>query len=390
MAAAEMDVANSLDHIRFTITGPWNGAQASSKKSVAPLRDRPTIAAWVAFRPRNGVWHMASRREALAILTATALLTRRVSAAERRFFRLATGSTGGTYYPIGALIAEAISAPPGARPCVERGPCGVPGLIASSLATAGSVANIGLIQTGAVESGFVQGDIAAMAYLGQGGWTGRPAGELRAIANLYPETLHLITRREAGITRLGDLIGKRVSLDEQGSGTLTDASLILASVDITPDMLESVNLPVGEAVRAMLSDQLDAFFFLGGHPADRISELASQMPIEILPIEGTVAARIVAEHPFLSATVLPAGTYPGQTTPVPTLSVGAQWLTSARQPAALIRDITAALWSPATARLLRGGPRQGRSIALATALDGISVPLHPGAAEYYKEISILK
>lgn len=333
---------------------------------------------------------MASRREALAILAAAGLLAPRVVAGELRFFRIATGSTGGTYYPVGALIAEAISTPPGARPCAQGGPCGVPGLIASALATAGPVANIGLIHAGAVESGFVQGDIAAMAYLGQGGWTGRPASDLRAIANLYPETLHLIARRAAGITRLGDLIGKRVSLDEQGSGTLADANLILASVDITPDMMETINLPLGQAVRAMLSEQLDAFFFVGGHPAESISELASQLPIEILPIDGTVAARIMAEHSFLSATVLPAGTYPSQTAPVPTLSVGAQWLTSARQPAALIRDITAALWAPATAKLLRNGPRRGRSIARATALDGISVPLHPGAAAYYKEINILK
>lgn len=333
---------------------------------------------------------MASRREALAILAAAGLLAHRVRAADLQFFRIATGSTGGTYYPVGALLAEAISAPPGARPCAADRPCGVPGLIASALSTAGSVANIGLIQSGAVESGFVQGDIAAMSYLGQGGWTGRPARDLRTIANLYPETLHLVTRRAAGITRLGDLIGKRVSLDEQGSGTLADATLILASVNITPDMLESINLPVGIAVQAMLAEQLDAFFFVGGHPADSILELASQMPVDILPIEGTLAARIMLAHPYLSTTILPAGTYPGQDTPVPTLSVGAQWLTSAQQPAALIHDITAALWSPATAKLLRAGPRRARSMQPASALDGLGVPLHPGAVAYYKEINILK
>lgn len=333
---------------------------------------------------------MTSRRNAMAILAAAALLPGRSRAQELRFFRIGTGPTGGTYYPVGALIADAISAPPGSPPCDQGGACGVAGLIASAVATAGSGVNVAAMQSGRLESGFVQGDIAALAYRGQGAWTGQPATELRAIANLYPETVHLIARREARIQRLQDLAGKRVSLDEPGSGTLADATLILAAVGMTPSMLQQSNLPLGAASRAMRDGALDAFFFVGGHPADSISELASQMAIDVVPIDGAAAARVVADHPFFSTTVLPVETYHRQDVPIPTLSVGAQWLTSARQPQALIHAITATLWLPSTARMLQAGPRRGRSIDRQTALDGITIPLHPGAESYYKENNILR
>jgi TRAP transporter TAXI family solute receptor len=306
-----------------------------------------------------------------------------------RFFRIGTGATGGSYYPIGALIAAAISAPPGSRSCDLGGPCGVPGLIASAVATPGSVANVMAIQNGRLESGFVQGDITAQAYRGLGAWTGRTVPGLRAIANLYPETVHLIAQRDARIHELADLRGKRVSLDEPGSGTLADAEMILAAVGMAPGMLQLRNLSLGPATQAMTAGDLDAFFFVGGHPADTIVELASRTAIEVVPIEGATTARIIAEYPFFTTTVLPVDTYAGQELPVPTLSVGAQWLTSAQQPEDLIHDLTVALWNPATAALLQTGPRRGRSIQRATALDGISIPLHPGAARYYKENNML-
>lgn len=139
------------------------------------------------------------------------------AAQELSFFRIGTGGTAGTYYPIGGLIANAISNPPGSRACEDGGSCGVPGLVATAVASNGSVGNVNAINGGAMEAGFSQSDVAYWAQTGTGLWEGQPAVEkLRLIANLYPESIHLVARADAGIATVADLAGKRVSLDEPG------------------------------------------------------------------------------------------------------------------------------------------------------------------------------
>jgi hypothetical protein len=167
---------------------------------------------------------MLSRRSVLAgaacLPLAAPLLSRRARAQQDiTFFRILTGGTVGTYFPIGGLIANAISNPPGSRPCNEGGSCGVPGLVATSVASNGSVANVAAIAAGTAQSGFVQSDIAYWAYNGTGIYQGRPKVDgLRAIANLYPESIQLVVRKGSGIKSVPDLRGRKVSLDEPGLG----------------------------------------------------------------------------------------------------------------------------------------------------------------------------
>ena len=188
------------------------------------------------------------------------------------FFRIGTGGTAGTYYPIGGLIANAISNPPGSRACTEGGSCGVPGLVATAVASNGSVANINGITSGQMESGFTQSDVAYWAYTGTGVYEGKPkVADLRLIANLYPETIHLVARKGANIKSVADLKGKRVSLDEPGSGTLVDARIILAAYGITEKDIKPEYLKPNQAGDKMRDGGLDAFFFVGGYPAGAIS-----------------------------------------------------------------------------------------------------------------------
>ncbi|MEZ5666450.1 MAG: TAXI family TRAP transporter solute-binding subunit [Alphaproteobacteria bacterium] len=312
------------------------------------------------------------------------------AAQDIRFFTIGTGGTGATYYPLGGVIATAISNPPGSRPCDDGGSCGVPGLVAAAQSSRGSVNNVNGITSGQFNSGFSQSDVAYWAYTGTGVFDGQEAmSDLRAIAALYPEHIHLVARADAGIASVADLAGKRVSLDEPGSGTYVDATLILNAYGLSEDDIEAEYLKPGPASDGIRNDQLDAFFIVAGYPTGAVVELAASADVVLVPIAGPEADGMIADLGFFSSDVIPADTYEG-VAEVQTLAVGAQWLTSANEDEALIYDITKALWNDNTRVLLDVGHAKGKLVTLDTALDGIGIPLHPGAERYYREIGVIQ
>ena len=140
---------------------------------------------------------------------------------------------------------------------------------------------------------------------------------------------------------------------------------------------------------ALRNGQIDAFFFVGGYPTGAIVELASAVKIKLVPIAGPGAEALISKYGFFSASDIPEGAYEGVGTTT-TVAVGAQWITSAKEDEALIYDITKALWNAKTRVLLDVGHAKGKSITAETALDGIGIPLHPGAERFYKEAGMLK
>jgi len=313
------------------------------------------------------------------------------AAQEARLFRIGTGGIAGTYFPIGGLIASAISQPTGSRPCDQGGSCGVAGLIAAPLASNGSVANIQALQAGAVESAFAQADVVAWAYTSTGVFEGRAkADQLRAIASLYRESVHLVARRDANIRSVGDLRGKRVSLDEPGSGTLIDARLILSVFGLSEKDLTAEYLKPNSSGERLKDGSLDAFFFVGGYPAPAIGALiADRVPVQLVPIDGPQITELLTRHSYFATDTIPANAYLGLAA-VATVSIGAQWITSAGQSDELIYGITKALWHPRNRRILDSGHIKGRLIQAHTALSGLAIPLHPGAERFYRELGLLK
>lgn len=301
------------------------------------------------------------------------------------FFRIGTGSTAGTYFPIGGLIASAISHPPGSRPCEAGGSCGVPGLVAVVQSTEGSVYNVRAVSEGRLESALSQADVAYWAYHGEGPFEGEPPlANLRAIANLYPESVQLVASTESGIRSVSDLEGKRVSIDRDGSGTQIDARLILEAWDLGVEDLQVRTLAANEAVEQMRRGELDAFFYVAGTPTTAIEALARDTSIRLVPIDGERAELLLEKFPFFARGFVAAGLYRGVPATV-TLSVGAQWLTSAALDPQLIYEVTAALWHENTRRLLDAGHQKGKLIAYGTALNSLGIPLHAGALRYYEE-----
>lgn len=330
---------------------------------------------------------MLSRR---SLLAGAALLPLSAQAQEIAFFRILTGGTVGTYFPIGGLIANAISNPPGSRPCNEGGSCGVPGLVATSVASNGSVANVAAIGAGTAQSGFVQSDIAFWAYNGTGIYNGRPKVDtLRAIANLYAESVQLVVRKGSGIKSVADLRGRKISLDEPGSGTLVDARLILAAFGLNEKELQAQYLPAQRVADSLKDGTIDGFFSVSGWPQSAVADLAATVGIELVPITGPEVDKLIEQFSFFTSEEIPHGAYKG-VMGVRTVSVHALWVTSSKQPDDLIYKVTAALWNPASRKLLDSGHVKGKEIRLETALVGLGIPLHAGSEKFYKEQGLIK
>ncbi len=307
-----------------------------------------------------------------------------------KFFSIGTGGTGATYYPLGGTIANAISNPPGSRQCADGGSCGVPGLVAMAQSSRGSVDNIDGIKSSLFHSGFSQSDVAYWAYTGTGKFEGQsPANELRAIAALYLEHIQLVVRKGANIKSVADLKGKRVSLDERGSGSYVNALQILNAYGMGEKDIEAQFLKSAPASDAIISNNLDAFFVTAGYPTNAVIELASRADITLVPIDGPNAQKIVDSYGFYSIDEIPALAYKN-IGPINTLAVGAQWITSAKVDEQLVYDITKALWNKKSRRLLDVGHSKGTEVTLSSALSGIAIPFHPGAKRFYKEMKLLK
>ena len=317
---------------------------------------------------------MRSTRNTFLLLAAVALSA---GVQAQQFFRIGTGGTAGTYYPVGGMIANAVSQPGK--------------IIVTAQASNGSVANVTGVAGGALESGFSQADVASWAFKGNGLFEGKPnVPGLRMIANLYPESVHIVVRKGSAIKSVADLKGKRVALDEPGSGTLVNARAILAAYGLKDADLKPEYIKPNQAGDKMKDGSLDAFFFTGGAPAGAIAELASSgTGIDLLPLEGKEAEALRASSPFFSPDLIAADTYKGVGA-VNTLAVGAQWITSDKADAATVYEITKALYGSAAQAQLAAGHAKGKFITKENAVKGVGIPFHPGAEKFYKEAGLLK
>jgi len=302
---------------------------------------------------------------------------------ETRFFRIGTGPTTGNYFTIGGIIANAISNPPGSRPCDKGGSCGVPGLIAIAQTTQGSVQNVDLIADKSLESGLCQCDVAYWAYSGTGMYSGgKPFDGLRAIANLYQESLHIVVRADSTIHAIAELRDKRISLGGRGSGTRATAVLVLGAYGVGERKFEGQQLTIEKACAQLRDGAIDAVFFVGGPPVPAVAELAQTTPLRLLPVAGDEASTLRSTYPFLTIDIIPENSY-GPNPATVTVGIGTYWLVLADLEDDLVHDITAALWHPATRKMLDQGSPIGRRIRLEQALVGLPIPVHAGAERFY-------
>ena len=312
---------------------------------------------------------MKINKKIIMLITAVSLIAAMVGAAQAKtFLSIATGGTSGTYYPIGGAIAQAVSKGSDIQATAETGNA--------------SVANINLVGKGDIEVAFAQNDISYWAYNGKLMFKS-PMKNLRAIASLYPEHVQLITTKDSGIKGIMDLKGKRVSVGAPGSGVEGDVRAIFQVAGLKYGDMKVDFLDFGATTSRFKDNQIDAGFVVAGFPTASIMDLATTKPITLVSFDNEFLKKLNKEHPFFVASKIPAKTYKGIDNDVQTPAVMAILVTSDRVPDEVIYKFTKAMFE--NIKDVHAAHAKAKEITLKTALDGLTVPLHPGAAKYYKE-----
>jgi TRAP transporter TAXI family solute receptor len=318
-------------------------------------------------------WKLAAGLAAVALVATTAV------AQQRLFFGIATGGTGGTYYPLGGMLAQLIS---------NKATVDGRKISATAEAAGASVGNAKLLGSKDIESAFVAADILDAAYNGTNQFDKAPLKNLRALGALYPETVQLITRADMGINSVRDLKGKSISSGAPGSGQyqlLTDLLTVhgMSRADIKEDLSSFT-----QAVDKIKDGNLNATLITAGVPTAAVTDFAQSHALKVIPLSGPEIAELQRQQPYYAKVPLPANTYKGQTAAVDTLAVMAVWATHDAVPENVAYEVTKALYE--NTAIMGQVHVQGKNITLATALAVGTTPLHPGAARYFKEKGVLK
>ena len=304
-------------------------------------------------------------------------------------FVIATGPTGGTYFPIGEAIASILSHPPGVYRCEKSKACGPAGLIASVRTSPGAVFNVQAVNAHTVDAALAQSDVISEAVAGTGAFKSVGAQKhVRILADLFPEEVHLIVAKSAHVASVGGLRGKRVSLGPATSGTIVTARAVLAAFRVPTWRLKINNEQSDVAAEELAQGKLDAMFFVGGAPVPLIRELLESGKADLVPIDGADRARLLKQAHGLASMTIPAGLYP-RTSKTDTVGARAILIVNDTLPDSEVYAITKSLFNPANRNTLAGSHRSAQSIRLDTAATDLPAPLHPGASRFYKEMGKL-
>ncbi|KGR79324.1 TAXI family TRAP transporter solute-binding subunit [Ureibacillus manganicus] len=283
------------------------------------------------------------------------------------FLSLATGGTQGTYYALGGTFADLITDETGIKTTAE--------------VSQASAANVNALKAGDAEIVFIQTDIAYYAKNGELMFEGDAMENLVAIGGLYPETVQLVTTANSGIKSFEDLKGKKVSVGAPGSGTYANAEQLLEIHGLSiKDDIQAQNLDFGESTDGLQTGQIDAAFITAGYPTAAVEALGATADVVIVPVAADKAEALIAKYPYYAKDTIPAGTY-GLESDVPAVSVLAMIATTSDLPEDVAYGITKAIYANAE----KISHAKGAFIKTETALDGIGIPVHPGAQKFFDE-----
>jgi len=292
-----------------------------------------------------------------------------------QFVNVLTGGTSGVYYPLGVALTQIYrSALPDARTSVQ--------------ATKASVENFNLLQAGKGELAFTLGDSLSDAWKGveEAGFK-VPLKKLRTVAGLYPNYIHIVANADSGIRTLADLKGKRISVGAPKSGTELNVRAILKAAGMSyADFSKVEYLGYAESVELVKNRQLDVTLVSSGLGMASLRDLAVSMKTVVVPIPASVV-KGVGDPAYLPG-LIPPNTYEGQTTEVQTAAIKNFLVTHEGVPDDVVYKMTRSMFENLDQMV--AAHTAAKQIAREEAITGLPVPLHPGAARYYREVGILK
>ena len=288
----------------------------------------------------------------------------------KKFLNIGTGGTAGTYYPIGGAMAEILNKE-------------IPGMSASAQSTGASVANVNMLGDGTIDLATVQNDIAYYAANGTEMFVDKKVDGLKGIASLYPETCQFVTLKASGIKSLSELKGKRVAVGAVGSGVEANVRQILAAYGISYDDIDAQYLSFAESASALKDGNVDVAVLTAGYPTASVQDIAAQNPVRLLPVEEEIADALIAQYPFYTKTVIPAGTYVGFNEPVPSVAVMAMLVAGPTVNEELGYKVTKAIFSHLDR--LQAAHAVGKQITRDSVKAGMSLPMNEGAEKYFNE-----
>ena len=290
-----------------------------------------------------------------------------------QFINILTGGTAGVYYPLGVALAKIYGEKiDGARTQVQS--------------TKGSVENLNLLLAGKGEFALTLGDSLKLAWAGDAdaGFKTK-LDKIRGIAAVYPNYIQIVASKESGIKSLADLKGKSLSVGAPKSGTELNTRAIMAAAGMSyKDLAKTEYLPFAESVELIKNRQLDATLQSAGLGVASIRDLASSVPIQVVAVPADMVAKLGA--PYIGATI-PANTYSGQDADVATVAVVNFAVTHEGVSEEMVYQMTKQMFE--NLQSLVSAHKAAAEIKLEKALEGMPVPLHPGAARYYKEKGLM-
>ena len=282
---------------------------------------------------------------------------------------MGTGGTAGTYYAYGGVLGQYIQNKAGIEVVV--------------VSTDGSKANIQSIDAGDYQLGTVQSDVLAYAWAGTRSFAEEGAiDSFRVVAGLYAESVQLITM-DPEIKSVADLKGKSVSIGAPGSGVYFNAVDVLSAAGMTENDINPQYQSFADSTDALKDGKIDAAFIVAGAPTPAITELCTTNDAYLVPIDGAIADKLIADCPFYTAYNIPAGTYPGQDADVTTVTVKATLIVDANASEDDVYNLTKAIFDNVSA--IAAENAKGNELSIENATSGMAAPFHAGAAKYFAE-----